>query len=355
MSTDFGTFAGGEGFPFATGRGACHDVRMKGSDISQARAWACAFLIAGVVGGPSNRAAEGPLPQDPLSGSRYELTADRWWLLNLPDGQRVDASGLVRFPNGDWWVVNDQRNSIYQLEFPKEGAASTNSVDLLRVPGLFEPMPLKALGIGEHARLDCEGLALDGSGRVYLCEEARRWILRWDPSTKALSRLPIQWGAVAKYFHPTDFNASFEGIAVSGDRLYVANERQEGRIIVVDVKSLAVVDDFMVAPSDSVGRDHNYSDLCWSDGSLWVLMRDVRKVLRVDVRTKSVIAEFDYGAMETARPVAYGALVAPGFMEGLVVDEEWLWLLSDNNGVGRRANLKDIRPTLFRCRRPDRQ
>lgn len=337
--------------------GAWQAFRVKCCQKSRALAgvlW-IGSLVAGLLGAPSSPGGDAPGSGDARTPTKYELQADRWWLLNLPGGQRVDASGLLRFPNGDWWVVNDQRNGVFHLRFPSDGDPSTNTVDLIRVPGIFEPMTLKALGIGEHARLDCEGLALDKQGRVYLCEEARRWILRWDPSTQSLSRLPIQWGAVAKYFHPTDFNASFEGIAIGDGRLYVANERQEGWIFVVDLESLKVVDDFQVGPADSVGNDHHYTDLCWSEGSLWVLMRDVRKILRVDVKKKRVTAEFDYAAMETARPVAYGAFVAPGFMEGLVVDDQWLWLLSDNNGIGRRVDPKDTRPTLFRCRRPDRQ
>jgi hypothetical protein len=41
-------------------------------------------------------------------------------------------------------------------------------------------------------------------------------------------------------------------------------------------------------------------------------------------------------------------------MEGLAVNRDFIWLATDNNGLGRMRYPKDLRPTLFRCRRPDR-
>ena len=41
-------------------------------------------------------------------------------------------------------------------------------------------------------------------------------------------------------------------------RLYVANERQMGRIIAVDLESLRVVEDFSVRPLGSNARDVHY-------------------------------------------------------------------------------------------------
>jgi hypothetical protein len=41
-------------------------------------------------------------------------------------------------------------------------------------------------------------------------------------------------------------------------------------------------------------------------------------------------------------------------MEGLAVDENQFWLVTDNNGLGRERYPLDTRPTLFRCPRPDR-
>lgn len=306
------------------------------------------WVLAGLVSARmSAGSAEVPPPWP-----RYVVEADRWWLLNLPGGRRFDASGLLRMPSGEWWTVNDQTAGVYRIVFGED----PHRADLERVPDLFTADQIRALtgSTRPEPRLDCEGLARDDAGRVYVCEESRRWILRWDPKARTLTRLDIDWGAAARHFHPTDRNASFEGIAVGGNRLYVANERQAGRLIVVDLGTLRVIDDFTVAPAGAEGGDTHYSGLAWGDDSLWVLLRDARRVLRVDPGERRVLAEFEYAGMETRREVAYGAFFAPGFMEGLWVDGEHLWLVTDNNGFRRRVDGRDTRPTLFRVPRPDR-
>lgn len=283
---------------------------------------------------------------------RYELRTNQWWLLNLPGGRRFDASGLVRMADGEFRTVNDQFNAVYRMHFPPPGAS--NVIELEPVTGLFTADQVAAVSGTGRLRLDCEGLARDDQGRMYICEESRRLILRWDPETRRLDPLPIDWTPVRSHFDADELNASFEGVAVGEGRLYVANERQRGRIIVVDLATLRVVDHFVVGPAgSSPSKDVHYSDLSWADGALWALLRDDRKVLKVDPRAKRVLAEFDYAALEEASPTAYGLIYAPGFMEGLVVDDDFIWLLVDNNGFRRRARGGDTRPTLFRCRRPD--
>jgi glutamine cyclotransferase len=186
-----------------------------------------------------------------------------------------------------------------------------------------------------------------------VCEEANRWILRWDPTTRTVERLAIDWSPVKKFFSH-DPNASFEGLAVGQGKLYVANERSVGRIIVVDLETLRVEADFAVRPFGSVARDLDYSDLSWFDGSLYVLLRESRKVLQVEPKSRRVLAEFDYGAIERAPEYAYQNPYPTGAMEGLAVDREFIWLLTDNNGQRRIKYPGDSRPTLFRCPRPAR-
>jgi hypothetical protein len=299
--------------------------------------------------------AEAPGSDGSPSWPRYVLREEEHWLLNLPGGQQFDASGLLRLPNGELWTINDKSPGVYRIVFGE----TPNEANLERVPGIFTGRGGRGAAPGPAnppAPLDCEGLALDEQNRLYICEESRRWIFRKDLGApdRGLERLPIDWTPVQGRFHPTDRNASFEGIAVHGNRLYVANERQESRIIVVDLERMAVVDDFAVVPADAVSPDAHYSDLAWHEGSLWVLVRDMRRVLRVDPEARRVIAEFDFTALETRREVAYGSFFAPGFMEGLQVDDTHIWLIVDNNGFGRRANLGDRRPTLFKCARPDK-
>jgi hypothetical protein len=291
-----------------------------------------------------------PITQNDANFTRYTLTADHIWQMNLPQGQRFDASGLFLEKSGDLLTESDQRIGVYKIIFTQ----SDNSVDLARVPDCFTPSQLAPFAAEKVGRYDCEGVTEDAQGRIYLCEEANRWILRWDPKTKAVERLDIDWTPVKRYFS-SDRNAAWEGIAIDGQTLYVANERKRGRLIAVDLNTLKVKDDFVAPASHSIWYDAHYSDLCWFDGALYALMREDHVILKINPATHKVLAEYDFSAMENDPDSAYYKVVplVTGVMEGLAVDKNYFWLCTDNNGLARKHHPNDTRPTLFRCRRPD--
>ena len=266
-----------------------------------------------------------------------------------PDGGRFDASGLLELPDGDILTLSDRGATIYKIVF----RPGTNAANLVVVPDCYTAAQLTPLAAQKSERYDCEGIGRDEAGCLYVCEEADRWVLRWDPRTKKVERLTIDWSPVKRFFS-TDRNASFEGVAAGGGRLYVANERSVGRIIVVDLASLRVVDNFTVNPSRSSARDVHYTDLCWFEGSLYALLRESGVVLRIDPSTHKVLTEYDYNELEHSPEYDYRRLYPTGSMEGLAVDHDSIWLATDNNGQGRVRYPRDIRPTLFKCPRPDR-
>jgi len=282
---------------------------------------------------------------------RHSLKAERAWQLNLPNGERFDASGLLLLPDGGLLTVNDRGAGLYNIQFLQ----GTNAADLVRLPNCFTGEQLTSYAADKVDRYDCEGIARDEQGRLYLCEEANRWVLRFDPKTEKVERLNIDWSPVQKYFHKTDRNASFEGVTIGNGKLYVANERQLGRILVVDLTSLKVEDDFTVRPSTSAARDIHFSDLNWFDGALFALLRESRCVLKVDPQTKKVLVEYNFGNMESAPESIYFNRYPTSTMEGLAVDKDFIWLVTDNNGRGRVRHKDDTRPTLFKCPRPDRK
>lgn len=269
--------------------------------------------------------------------------------MNLPDNQRFDASGLFEEKSGAILTESDQNIGVYKIIFTPDA----DSVDLLRLPDCFTPEQLAPFDSQKTGRYDCEGVTEDAQGRVYLCEEGDRWILRWDPRTKTVERLNIDWTPVRKYFS-SDHNAAWEGIAINGSTLYVANERKKGRIIAVNLNTLKVTDDFAVAASHSIWYEPHYSDLCWFEGALYALMREDHVILKLNPATHQVLAEYDFAAMENAPEVAYHKVVplVTGVMEGLAVDKDYIWLCTDNNGLSRKHYPGDTRPTLFRCLRP---
>lgn len=301
------------------------------------------FFIAGCATKPENISSVSE-----NSWPRYTLRAEKTWQLNAPNGERFDASGLLLQKRGPLLTVSDRGAELYKIEFADDAA------NLVPLTNAFTEAQLAGFAKEKIGRYDCEGIAQDGQGRIYLSEEGNRWILRFDPKTKKVERLPIDWSPVQKYFFRFDRNASFEGIAIGDGKLFVANERQEGRIIVVDLKTLKVIDDFTVRPSKTKMKDIHYSDLCWFDGALFALLRENRVVVKIDPKRKRVLAEYSFHAMEQADDLAYRVAYPTSTMEGLTVDKKYFWLVTDNNGWGRKAFPKDIRPTLFKSPRPDR-
>lgn len=278
---------------------------------------------------------------------RYVLKPDQAWRLTVPDKEQFDASGLLLMPNGDLLTVNDKRVGLYKINRPAESMEAT----LELIPNLFTEKQLSPFKGEKTGHWDLEGIARDEEGQIYVCEEGNRWVLRLDPKTEKVERLAIDWSPVKKYFSK-DTNASWEGIAVGDGRLYLANERERGRIIVLDLKTLQIVSDFSVGAIQLFARDMHYTDLSWFEGHLYVLMREARVVLQVDPKTERVVAEYDISSLETTPEHAYHRLYPTGYFEGLAVDAENIWVVTDNNGYGRLKDPTDKRPTLFRCKRP---
>lgn len=278
----------------------------------------------------------------------FNLESDGRWLLTTPVA-RFDASALLRLPDQSWLVANDKQAPVFQL-----GLASDETGTLAAAPAFFPLEGLRSASGDPKFLPDLEGLARDDQGRLYLCTEKQRWIFRTPARGGPVERLDIDWRPVRRWLSTSDSNASWEGIAVGGSRLYLANERSIGRIIVVDLGTLRVIDDFQAQPVGSKALDVHYSDLCWHEGSLWMLCRANQVILRVDPVTRRTLAQFNYGPIERAPANAYSVPFGIGMAEGLWVDDTHLWVLIDNNGFARRADSKDTRPLLFRCPRPDK-
>lgn len=280
----------------------------------------------------------------------YTLQPDAAWQLNLPDLEPFEASALLLTPEGNLLTVNNRGPEIYQIRLPQEPGTADLDLDVRAFP----MAQLKQIAPTPRDRYDCEGLALDSSGRLYLCEESHRYILRWDPNWRRVQRLDIDWSPVQSFFSKGNANASFEGIAVGNDRLYVANERQVGRIIEVDLNTLKVLNNWEVRTHRNAPWDTHYSDLSWFENRLYVLCRESRTVLRVDPASQGVEAEYDFAGIEQNPEWRYRMRVPlAGVMEGLAVDARHIWLVTDNNDQPRERHPNDRRPTLFRCPRPD--
>jgi hypothetical protein len=311
----------------------------------------CCMLVASATGQESfllkaaTKGAETLLQNDRGKWPLYSLKSGDTWQLDLPNGKEFDASGLLLLTNGTLLTLSDRGPTLYSIRI----RPGTNTAGLVALTNCFTPAQLKPYAREKFGYYDSEGIAGDVQGRLYICEEANRWILRCDPATQRVERLDIDWSPVKKYFS-ADRNASFEGIAVGGDKLYVANERNSPVVIVVDLKSLQVVDHFQVFPQTPSFLGTHYSDLSWHGGKLWVLCRQHRVIVEVDPQTRQIVSEYDYNSIE--EQLGYQTRYPVGVMEGLAVTDDVFWLVTDNNGMPRKSAPDDIRPTLVRVARP---
>jgi hypothetical protein len=271
----------------------------------------------------------------------FTLSADAFWQLNVKE--RFDASALT-FYKGKLLTINDRDGAVYEV-FP-----GTNSVAEVKRTDLFSRRELTKAAPKRSPRYDCEGLAVDESGHLYLSEESQRIAYKLSPQGR-LEAIAIDWSPVRQFFG-ADVNASFEGIAVAGDRLYLANERSAARVVVVDLKAREVRDSFFVDSTGFAFGGPHYTDLAFADGHLFILNRNHRCVFEVEPETKRVLAEYSFAQMELDKAVAYFTDYPTGTMEGLAIDGDYFWMITDNNGKGRIADAADSRPTLFRCKRP---
>lgn len=304
------------------------------------------LLLAGF---PSSSAADnatakgGSLATRTTDGRKhFTLTADATWQLNVKE--RFDASALA-FHNGKLIIVNDRDGALYELQL------QTNSVAELKRLSLFPRAVLSKVAPKKSSRYDLEGITIDAAGNLYISEENQRIVFKSSPDARNLEVLTFDWSPVKKYFS-ADPNASFEGIAIAGDRLYLANERSAPRIIVIDLPARKVIDSFFVDSTGFAFGGAHYSDLAFADGHLFILNRNHRCIFEVDPQTKHVLAEYSFARMELTEEVAYQSDYPTGAMEGLAIDRENFWLVTDNNGKARFKYPRDTRPTLFRAKRP---
>lgn len=301
--------------------------------------WVLLMWLTGCASAPKTPRTDWP---------HLTLSAAQVTRLNPPDGGRFDASALLLRPDGSLLTVNDRGPEVYRIEFRPGGSEA----DLVAMPNLFTREKLAKFPAKHPGRYDCEGLAQDDRGRIYMCEEDNRWILRCDPRDGKVERLVIDWSPVREFFSTVDANASFEGVAVGQGVLYVANERSAPLLITAQWERQQVTGHFVAQPKKGSFFGTHYSDLSWFGGHLWILCRQHRVVLEMDPAGLQVVAEYDYEAAEDA--LGYRKNFPVGIMEGLAVDRDSIWLVTDNNGLERRSAPGDIRPTLIRCPRPQK-
>ena len=270
------------------------------------------------------------------------LELEKSWRLDSKVG-RFDASGIERGPDGELLVVRDSELAVYAVRFEKDSDVAA------LVKHARYSVDKRKLDVGVR-RFDVEGLAIDAKGVLHACDEHARRILRFS-SRGRIESIPIDLSSVESFFSKQDRNASFEGIAIGGGRLFLANERSRGRLIEFDLASMTVRGSFTFRTGATVWPDTHFSGLDWYDGKLFALLREEQAIAEIDPESKEITKLLRYHEIEFDKEFRYRALVPFfGVMEGLLVEGDVFWLLADNNGQALYADPSDSRASLFKCR-----
>lgn len=264
-------------------------------------------------------------------------------VLSTPRNSRFDASGLERL-GGQLVVVSDK--SAYPHVYAV-GAADQGWRPL-------SPVLSPSGGVGD----DVEGLAVCGD-RLLAIEEAGALV--WIAADGAPTRLPLTgidsggllpdrsaWG-----------NKGIEGVACAPDgRVWVAKEREPRAIYRVDGTSGRVTHAWdQWARTDSptwMGSDlswPSFSGLHFTDGRLYALHRDGRKVLALDPDDGRVLDTMHLALDESA---LYNTDHGWGMAEGLLIEDDRVWVVIDNNKdtLKQPVGQGEPRPLLLAYPRP---
>jgi hypothetical protein len=210
--------------------------------------------------------------------------------------------------------------------------------------------------------LDLEGMVADPDGTLLVVSEAALRVLRVTVTGRATWITPSlgSIGRRAGLFPKR--NAGIEGIAHLPDgRLVLAAEREPRGLVELpaDLANVETSPDThaWAMPSSihpvPMARDTDFSDLAVADGELYALERNSHLVVRLE-RTADRWEEreaWSYAHTENDPQYAYvdGRY---GVAEGLAIDRDHVYVVTDNNLHARTADPNDVRPELFVFTRP---
>jgi hypothetical protein len=287
-------------------------------------------------------------PEPPLT-TVPSLDLVRCLPVDGPDN--FQPSGLT-IRDGALLTVSDRHDdAIYRIEWDETHAALS--------PYLEFPRPQS---LPPRSRLDFEGITADDDGNFYLVSETYCRILRISADgRRAQWASPELWdvGRSAGLFQVK--NAYLEGIAlVEKGRFLLCAEREPRGILEADFNRTppffrAVNCDGSRFPFPA-GTATDFADICFHDGTVYVLQRNAFMVtsLRLTMEGCEEVDGWSYGHVEKDPRWEYEDM-RYGHGEGLTMDEDYIYIILDNNDNPRATDPEDSRPLLFIFENPLRK
>ena len=298
--------------------------------------WLAAFLVA-------CKKSPSPSPGAMPFGPPIELRLERALAIEINDD--FQPSGLALRAERLLTVSDKHDSTIHEIVLGETSATLRTFVGFAPPADGSEP-------------LDFEGIAVDADGALLVVSETRYRALRIDLGggatwlTPPLEAIGKSAGLFRKY------NANLEGIARLADgRLLLAAERETRGLIELPAngdlsraRAWAMPESIYAVPA---GRDTDFADLSVDGRQVYVLERNSHLVVRIE-RTAERWEEreaWSYATTENDPRFAYRDS-RYGVAEGLAIDHDHVYLVTDNNRLPRVADPNDRRPQLFVFAKP---
>ncbi|WP_237058767.1 esterase-like activity of phytase family protein [Microbulbifer sediminum] len=330
------------------------------------------LLLSGLLG---QAAMAQPVMPAELQGS--------WWL----DGSAgLDISGLS-FCDGELLAVSDKDSgSIYRIHTDNAGnqrggrgdrekgetarglSASGSGWDsgVVAVAALEIHRPIAGLEIPDGdwegwktallnlvqpgVAADFEGISCSG-GDIYLVSERHHRVAQLS-RTGEVHWLPYLWAEGARERGlMLQFNGASEGLVRDGSVTWVALERDSRGLVRLSAEGVEYFRLPPVAGLDFRGRSEDLTGLAIYEGALYTLERNAFAVCRRSLPGLRAQWCIDYRAVEEGPGYKYQETYY-GKAEGLAVNDDGIFVVLDNNNVGRAVAPDDRRGLLLHFAHP---
>ncbi|MEL6823405.1 MAG: SdiA-regulated domain-containing protein [Calditrichota bacterium] len=253
--------------------------------------------------------------------------------------ENAQPSGLTVL-NGELFTISDKRDTvIYKLDLEENVARFIKHIR-------FEPPAAEGI-------LDLEGITYDDEN-FYLISEKQFQILRVtmaDGQCNWASPGYFGMGKEKGFFGVS--NAYFEGICrTAADRYVLAIERQPRGLLDVNLSFDAPSTRFVNIDNSKFefrkNASYDFSGLDYYKGRVFALQRNAYAISEM-IKTKAGYREgegWSYKHVATSDTYRYKDM-RYGHAEGLAIDDDYVYIILDNNDDERLSDGNDKRPLLF--------
>lgn len=286
----------------------------------------------------------------------------------------TDISGLA-LCSGKLLAVSDKNNdTIFSITL-RDGMASIAPALTIPSPPVKEvsyhvPANVQYLldGVKFPGRQDWEAIACR-SDEIYLLSERKNGILKIKNGVSEW--LAIDWyESLYQRGLLHEYNAFVEGIAVyDANHLLVAMERNPRGVIELTRHNNSAPERESREEKAAEWRFKNYelsndkqlkfrednsdvADIVFYRDAIYTLERNASAVCKRDAATLQATSCFSYAQIEN-NPANRYADSRYGLGEGLAIDDQWIYIVFDNNDQPRLSNPQDRRSLLLRMPIPE--